>query len=587
MSLEFRFLLAIVVASAPALLAHNVSPSATFLNQALALLMWGGFISLYRDLDHRSPATTSGLNLSNGLTPSVLALGVLLVAAPHGAEMGMPASLLFSLTFSILAATWVVGAGVWAGAGATCGQAIFPVFAGFLAVAVLSALIAVIQVFLPSLPDGTSIARSGIPGRAVGNLRQPNHLSSVLLWGAVAVIALLELRQLGRQAAAWCLAALIAAVVLTASRTGLLSVLLLALWGVLDRRLSRTARLLLLATPGIYFLAWQGLSIWSETTHQTFGGAARLAETDISGSRFAIWRDTLELIRQQPWLGVGLGNFNFAWSLTPLPHRPTAFFDHAHNLPLHLAAELGVPLATLVVGLLLWGLWRILAAARHADVERGVALRCSFVFLLMIGLHSLLEYPLWYSYFLLPTAWVFGLALGLSGPPQAGRPAAACITLPSWAIRAAGVLMALGAVLAVLDYHRVTVIFDGAGSDRSLEQRIAAGQRSVLFAHHADYAAVTLQRDPPAPPEAFRRTTHYLLDTRLMTAWAESLAYHGRVDQARHLAARLREFRNPASQPFFAACPDRALPAAEAMAQGLPFQCALPERLWTWRDFLE
>ena len=144
--------------------------------------------------------------------------------------------------------------------------------------------------------------------------------------------------------------------------------------------------------------------------------------------------------------------------------------------------------------------------------------------------------------------------------------------------------MAVGAVAAVVDYGRVAAIFD-ASAPGTLADRIATGQRSVLFAHHADYAAVTMQRDPPAPPEAFARTTHFLLDTRLMMAWADSLAWYGRVDQARYLAARLREFRNPASQAFFAECPERALPAAEAQAQGLSYRCALPERVWTWKDF--
>ncbi len=31
---------------------------------------------------------------------------------------------------------------------------------------------------------------------------------------------------------------------------------------------------------------------------------------------------------------------------------------------------------------------------------------------LMIGLHSLLEYPLWYAYFLLPTAFAWGYRAG-------------------------------------------------------------------------------------------------------------------------------------------------------------------------------
>ena len=36
--------------------------------------------------------------------------------------------------------------------------------------------------FWPALADGSWIARSGVPGRAVGNMRQPNHLASLLLW---------------------------------------------------------------------------------------------------------------------------------------------------------------------------------------------------------------------------------------------------------------------------------------------------------------------------------------------------------------------------------------------------------------------
>ena len=135
------------------------------------------------------------------------------------------------------------------------------------------------------------------------------------------------------------------AVVLTASRTGVIGVGLLALWGLLDRRLSGPTRVLLLLSPLFYALAWLGLSAWAEASRHAFGGETRLAEADLSGSRFGIWANTLDLIRQQPWTGVGFGEFNLAWTLTPFPGRPVAFFDHTHNLPLQLAVELGLPLA--------------------------------------------------------------------------------------------------------------------------------------------------------------------------------------------------------------------------------------------------
>ena len=41
-------------------------------------------------------------------------------------------------------------------------------------------------------PDGDWIALAAIAGRAIGNLRQPNHLSSLLLWSIVAVVWLGE-----------------------------------------------------------------------------------------------------------------------------------------------------------------------------------------------------------------------------------------------------------------------------------------------------------------------------------------------------------------------------------------------------------
>jgi hypothetical protein len=377
-------------------------------------------------------------------------------------------------------------------------------------------------------------------------------------------------------------------VVLTASRTGLLSVLLLALWGAADRRLSRQSRLLLVAAPLVYLLSWLAMAQWAAMSQHSFGGEQRLAESDISSSRFAIWRDTLALIAQQPWLGVGLGEFNLAWTLTPFPHRPTAFFDHTHNLVLQFAVELGVPMALLMCGLLTWGLWRGAARALRTPGGLGAAQRCAMMMVLMIGLHSLLEYPLWYSYFLLPAAWAWGFALvekdevqTLSSEPDA--PPRTVLTL-------AGLALMAGTALSVLDYVRVTQIFTAGNGAAPLEQRVAQGQRSVFFGHHADYAAAT-SGVPSDPETIFSRPTHYLLDARLMMAWAQSLADRGRLDEARHIAQRLREFRKPETAEFFASCPQQARPVDEPRtvppAPGADsFACQLPQRTPDWREFL-
>ena len=566
---------AALAAAAPALLAYNLSPSPTFLNQALALGLWGVFVAL---VPAQRPGRGGWMVLA---ALGAVTAGVLWSWGPGG----LPASLALSAVGLLAAAAVMTAAGAGA-RNAASAEDVFALFCiGWLLAGVLNAGVAVVQVYAPALPDGDWIASSSIPGRAVGNLRQPNHLSSLLLWAGIAVVALAELRRIGPRWAAALLALMVFGVVLTASRTGLVSVLLLALWGGADRRLARHTRVLLLAAPLVYAATWWGMARWAALSSHSFGGAARLAESDISGSRFGIWANTLALIEQQPWAGVGWGEFNFAWSLTPFPGRHTAFFDHTHNLPLQLAVELGLPLAALVLALLCWGLWRAARTAWAAPGGLGAAQRCALVMVLMIGLHSLLEYPLWYAYFLLPAAWAWGFAL--AGPAAAHR--------RSGGVTLAGLALVAGAVYSVWDYQRVAVIFSADEGAAPLAQRIAAGQHSVFFAHHADYAALTSTPAPPEDAAAFNRATHYLLDTRLMTAWALHLAARGEIDAARHVAARLREFGRSEAGDFFSDCAEDSAagapttpPAAGsfAAAASAPFQCEAAVRAPGWREFL-
>ena len=100
-------------------------------------------------------------------------------------------------------------------------------------------------------------------------------------------------------------------------------------WGLLDRRLSRATRILVVCSPLDYLALWGVTAVWAHRTGMSVGREARFNGSGlyISCSRCKIWCNTLALIAQQPWLGVGFGEFNFAWTLTPFPDRPVAFFD--------------------------------------------------------------------------------------------------------------------------------------------------------------------------------------------------------------------------------------------------------------------
>ena len=560
-----------IAAGLPALLAHNLPPSPTALNQATAIGGWGLALLLMQGAGGaawRSALARCGAPL--------IALALMAAAALFSsAAGGLPAGLATSAAAVCLLAAVVL----CAGAAVRPSPLLYAsFFAAWLVTGVVCVLIGLAQVFAPDAVDGQWIARSGIPGRAVGNLRQPNHLSTLLLWSAVAVVPLLETVALRRHAVAKValgvlFAAMLFGVVLSGSRTGLLGVAALVAWGLFDRRLSRASRGLLLASPLFCLVGWMllgGLSSLLDTG--ALGASTRLGESqDYSSGRWSIWRDTLILIARNPWSGVGFGEFNLAWTLTPSADRNPQFFDHTHNLALHLAVELGLPLALGVLGLLAWGLWQGFARSRRIDGSEGVARRAALVMVLLMALHSQLEYPLWYAYFLLPTAFAWGLCLGGGPAPQDGKPG-------PW-MAFAGVAMLLCAAVTVWDYRKVVAIFSPPiDSTATLADRIALGRHSWFFAHHADYALVTTIDGAGTLPGVFERAPHFLLDTRLMMAWAQGLAAQGDIERARYLAARLREFGNPNSKEFFAPCDDAAL-------ADKPFQCTPPTRTFTWRDF--
>ena len=550
--------------------------------------------ALQRDAAPRAPASLA----------LILALAIL-VAAALGAALivGRSWTLSLSEAGTILSAILVVAI---AASLSRAGRAepAFRAFCMALFIAgVASSLIGLVQVFAPTWPDGNWVAPSSLVARATGNLRQPNHLSSLLLWSIVATLWLSEAEVLHGKFTAVLVVVFIYVMVLSGSRTGALGTLSLAGWGLLDRRLSRRSRWLLGLAPVIYGTMWLIMSEWASHSHHLFGAQARY-DTDVGGissSRFAIWSNALALVKTHPWFGVGFGEFNFAWTLTPFPQRPLEFFDHTHDIVVNFLVELGIPLALAVLGLMLFAMAKALqnAIADGRDpapegTPRFPIQRAAFVIVLMVAVHSLLEYPLWYSYFLLPAAFAFGLCLERPDPAtlarvQASQPSA---TRP---LLIAAMFLVLGGTLALYDYMRVVVIFMPTAAE-PLEQRIADGQKSVLFGHHADYAEATIAEHPGKVIDAFRRSTHYLLDARLMMAWANALNEIGETDKARYLAQRLKEFHNEQAAEFFAPCAPgataAAAPASQAASQpgatparSLPFQCLAPTKDLRFEDF--
>lgn len=308
------------------------------------------------------------------------------------------------------------------------------------AAAVLSAVIGLLQYLGASAAFGVWVNHPQL-GEAYGNLRQRNQFATLLGIGLLTLIRLttqaqshttdslahqvpdrirIDARMKASTHKRWSapfgslptlilLAALLgAANAASSSRTGLLQLLLttgVALWWLRGRvRHDRYAiQLVLVAALLTYGLATLLLPAWIGLDPFATGAWARLRAGDaVCASRLTLWRNVLHLIVQKPWLGWGWGELDYAHFITLYPGtRFCDILDNAHNLPLHLAVELGVPVALLLCGSAAWLIWR--TQPWH---EKNPTRQLAWGVLAVIGLHSLLEYPLWYG--------PFQMAAGLS-----------------------------------------------------------------------------------------------------------------------------------------------------------------------------
>jgi O-antigen ligase len=582
--------LALCAAGLPYLLAASAAPTSTFLSQWLCFAgfaLWLAWVGLRQadgvDTGASLPATRLALLMWAVLVMAQLSPGS---PTPIGQRLVPAASLAVAGLLTWLAARTV-----------RIGRedlSVSPLLIALLVAGTGSAVIALIQVFAPGLADGNWIAHSNTPGRAIGNVRQPNQLATLSLWAVVALLWLAQVRGWSWRVVLAPMALLIFTDVLTASRTGTVGAVLLSLWGLFDRRWSKGLRGLLIAALPLYLLGWWGVEQWSALTGDVFFGDDQVKKTlygDASSSRGKIWSNTLGMIAANPWTGTGAGAFNYVWTMTPFPDRPIAFFDHSHNLPLQLAAEFGIPMAGLVLFLLLAAVWFAREALTHPNAHIACSARSALMLWVLVGVHSLLEYPLWYEYFLLPAAVMLGWLTGLAArvPVVAAEtqgPASGRVShrRPFWLalIGSIGVVFSLWALQS---YHSVAVIFEPSlafGAPGTLSARIERGQASLLFGQHADYAEATMADQPEEVFGSFERPLFHLIDTRLMTAYARAWLGTGHQQEAQHVASRLREFRNPAAVEFFADCPmsGPGLPPAPAVsAPSTEFPCGPDPRL--------
>lgn len=276
---------------------------------------------------------------------------------------------------------------------------------GFLALGVISSGIALGQWF--DTWETIWVLTPGAGARASANIGQANHLVTLLGLGLVSALWLNYKRCISGWVLALVTVWLVVGMVLAASRMALLQYVLIGVlwfyWGGLRGGLVFFAYLLggLVLVLGAAWQADLAVAFYLIEPSSAVGVYDRFASTE----RLHIWWQLIQASWDKGGLGYGWGQVAAAQVDYALAYPVAMFTLHSHNIVVDMLVWNGVYVG--VIAVVLFGVRLVKLFWCVRDLDSAFAALC----VATIGVHALLEYPLEYSYFLIP----FFLYLGYLG----------------------------------------------------------------------------------------------------------------------------------------------------------------------------
>ena len=403
---------------------------------------------------------------------------------------------------------------------ATC-LALMLVFTG-----VISTVLALVQVLdVWDLGEWASlIRRTMLLRRPAANLGQPNHLATLLLF-ALAGLAYLKIQ--GRVQAGltgFLAVVLLSGLVLTESRTGALGVLLLGGWWWHYQRPSGRSRLALLGL-GAYFLFmvlfWPH---WFQIIHQEGGGPAQYNSNPVG--RLVVWPQLWQAVLLKPWWGWGMRNVSEAHNAVLHAYPSGEPYIYAHNIVLDMAIGMGLPLTLLFLGAAGGWLWHRLRMNHDPVSWFGLGM------VLVLALHSMLEFPFAYAYLLFPVLWMAGMV-----EARLARPG--MLQLPKGGAALVFLVASVGLVWATWEYLQVEEDFRVARFEAlKIGKTPAAYERPKIHLLLQLDTLLEASRSTPEPGmssqqlELARQAALRFPWTALQNRYALSLALNGEPEEA-------------------------------------------------------
>lgn len=403
------------------------------------------------------------------------------------------------------------------------------------------------------------------PNIVEGQLGQRNHFGHYLMWGVLATAWLWAQKRL---AAIWAVALLLNLSVVmsfTGSRTIFAYVLGLAIvlpiWRVLaGKNSTRTVLILALAGAlvGVAQFAVEPMMQLFSPNAGMESAAERLNTNAFDGSgRNYEWKKAWQVFLSAPMWGYGWGSYAYQGFMLDAypngfrPYETSVLFTHSHNSFLNVLAEMGVVGFALILGGVVWLISGCLKVRNSASLLLLTLLSVSL-------LHSAVEYPLWYIYFLT----VFGLFLSLlpeksdESNHDSGSRANAKITLTMMSAVALAMLIGVVRLAWVYaDLNRYSAMSqDTVKKNQNLMGLLQISRNEPMLAYYADLSLLNYlnPKDKPQPEWAYEVARKSSLFRPYANAhhWGFVAYQRGEVATAREFMRAMYRYY-PTKMPYY------------------------------------
>lgn len=329
-------------------------------------------------------------------------------------------------------------------------------------------------------------------GVAFGAFRQLNLFSSFLCIGVICAIWLLHLRKLS-EPLVWFLASiLVLGVAASGSRTGgieLLALVMLA-WVYRQQQTAAVTRVMI----GQFFIfcaATMLLPFAAELHGFEFATSLSRAGQSSQYSRLTLWSNAIDMIAARPWGGWGWAEIGYAHYTANFGIRFGELVGNAHNLPLQIAVEFGLPTSIFVISITLWSVFKgrpwLVATGADLATDSGLENR-SFawaILLILVGIHSMLEFPLWYVGFIFLVGFAIGFLLPTMPETSLVNEDVKYSTTPAYL---SAVIVVTLSTIGLLQYQQVLQISKAPFGDiLALKSAVANANNAWLFRGILDY----------------------------------------------------------------------------------------------------